>query len=495
MSGLVRLDIWHDPSLPLHVAHPIADMLRAAGAAPRLCAGGPAPTDGDGIILLLGSSPTANCWVDARWLETVYASAVERGAPVLPVYLEACDVPDALSHLSFADFVNRNREAEEHRLLVTLAGVFGADRIHAPKLASDIPTSPPRHAIRLRLGDGLKEALDRNFTEEALPMMQDGLFFELGVPFPDTHLAHDAQLGSMSFVINLYDVEERREDIPKGMDFVNEHPHRLANAGYECLAALNPASGHLHAWVREADAPELTSKGLTKWSASGRIILSLSALLRYRASAFLDQTTVSALLDALRRDFPRLVETTVPGALSLAALTDVLRRLVLEGVSVQNIRRILIEIAEIAAFEKRSDVIADYLRAALKDMITHISARGQGNIVVILIDPSLEARLREALTWGETSSWLALEASEAKPIVDGLVELMANLPAGVQAPLVLTQLEIRTAIRRLIAASFPTIRVIAYEDIDPAISIQPIGRIGHDGVSLRQGFHVDMAEL
>lgn len=491
MSGLAQLDIWHDPS-SLHLARPVADMIRAAGAAPHLRSGDFTPVKTEGLIILLGPSPTSRCWLDEQWIETVFTHAAEQQIPILPICVEDCDVPEALSHLSFADFINRDRETEELRVLIRLAEIFGADRICVPKLASDIPTSPPLHAVRLRYGAALDQWINRRFADEQLPMMQDGLFYELGVPFPAVHLEPDADLPQMAFAIDLFDVEEIVEVIPTQAIFVNAHPDDLSKAAFLHQPARNPASGHLHAWVHDSHADILMSKGLTTFDTVGWMILRLSALLRNRASTFLDQTTVAALLEALRPYFPRLVDTTMSEAISLAGLTDVLRRLSFEGVSIRNLRRILIEIA---AYEDRSDILVDYLRAALKDQVTHACSRGQDHVAVILIDPALENRLHDATVWGETSSWIDLEPSEVAPLLNGLSNMMERLPPGVQAPMILTSLEIRAAVRRLIAPSFPIIQAIAYSDLEPNITIQPIGRIGLEGVEFRSGVSVTKTEL
>ncbi len=494
MTGLVTLDIWHHPTA-FHLARPVADMIRAAGAAPRMRAGSDTPTKCDGVIVLLSTSPTSRCWLDALWLETVFAQAVENGIPVLPIRVEDCEVPEALGELSYADYVGRNRETEEQRVLITLAEIFGAERISVPALASDIPTSPPRHAIRLRYGAALDRWIDPCFVQEQLPMMQDGLLFELGVPFPEVRSEHDADLPPRAFAIDLFDVEEIVEQIPDGQVFVGAHPKDLLAAGYRRQPATNPANGHLFSWVDEAHADALAAKGLTTWDAAGWIVLRLSALLRYRASTFLDQTTVAALLDAIRPHFPRLVSATVPGALSLADFTDVLRRLVFEAVPVRDLRRILIETAQIAAYEQRPDILAEYLRAAMKDLLTHKFSRGQDHVAVILLDPALENLLREGMAFGQTSSWIALEPPQLAPILDSLSELMAGLPTGVQAPLILTPLEIRAAVRRLIAPSFPTIHTISYADLEPTVNIQPIARIGPNGVEMRGGVSVAKPDL
>lgn len=494
MTGLVQLDIWYHPSA-FHLARPVADMIRAAGAKPRMRTGRPVLADCDGVIVLLSTSPTSKCWLDAQWIENVLAQAVENEIPFLPIRIEDCDVPATLSDLSYADYIGRNRKSEEQRVLITLAETFGADRISVPPLASDIPTSPPRHAIRLRFGAALERLMGRRFSQEQLSMMQEGLWHELGVPFPDIHLEQDATLPPMAFAVDLFDVEEVVEQIPDRKVFVSADPGDLLAAGYPCQPATNPANGHLYGWVQEAHAETLAAKGLTTWDAAGWIVLRLSALLRYRASTFLDQTTVAALLDAIRPDFPRLVGNTVPGALSLADLTDVLRRLVFEAVPIRNVRRVLIETAQIAAYEDRPDILAEYLRAAMKDQLTHIFSRGQGHVAVILLDPALEDLLRDGMAFGETSSWIALEASQLAPILDGLSEVLANLPAGVQAPLILTPLEIRAAVRRLIAPSFPTIHTIAYPDLEPSVNIQPIGRIGPNGVEMRGGVGAAKTEL
>ena len=67
---------------------------------------------------------------------------------------------------------------------------------------------------------------------------------------------------------------------------------------------------------------------------------------------------------------------------------------------------------------------------------------------------------------------------------------MDTLPNGVQMPQILTNLEIRASVRRLVVTSMPQLHVVSYQDLRPDVNIQPLGRISLDGFSPRAGVSV-----
>ena len=50
-------------------------------------------------------------------------------------------------------------------------------------------------------------------------------------------------------------------------------------------------------------------------------------------------------------------------------------------------------------------------------------------------------------------------------------------PPGGQPPVLLTAIDVRRYVRKLIETEFPDIAVISYQEVLPEIRIQPLGRI------------------
>ena len=64
---------------------------------------------------------------------------------------------------------------------------------------------------------------------------------------------------------------------------------------------------------------------------------------------------------------------------------------------------------------------------------------------------------------------------------------MRRLPDDVQVPQILTTMEIRSTVRRLVAPVLPRLRVVSYQELRPDADIQPVGRIALDGFTPRPG--------
>ena len=126
------------------------------------------------------------------------------------------------------------------------------------------------------------------------------------------------------------------------------------------------------------------------------------------------------MLASLARAFPHLVAETVPARVSALVLADVLRRLVTEHVSIRNLRRILMAVGTWAPREPDPVYLTEYVRAALQREISHRVARGQRRLFVFLLDPTIEAEIRDAIRHTGTGSYVALEPARLRTIVDAI---------------------------------------------------------------------------
>jgi type III secretion protein V len=188
--------------------------------------------------------------------------------------------------------------------------------------------------------------------------------------------------------------------------------------------------------------------------------------------------------------FPHLVAETVGRTLSVFMLSDVLRRLVAEEVSIRNLRRIVMALAEWTRVESDPLYLTEYARAALKREITHRLTSGINDLVVFLLDPTVEDLIREATVHTPTGSYVNLPVEKLRSLLDAIRQSVASLGEGARIPAILTVMEIRAAVRRLVAPSMPLLRVTSYQELTPAQKIQPIGRITLDGSGSRRDFAV-----
>jgi len=314
--------------------------------------------------------------------------------------------------------------------------------------------------------------------EEMLGMMRDGLFYELGILLPKVDLKVDESLEDNEFRIQLNDL---RLPIHAGLEqdqfLVNDTPDRLALLGLSGEKAINPANGSECAKVRNRNGAlkRCEEAGLTTWDPIGYLILTLSAEIRRNAGIFLNNEIVKFNLSQLRRVFPALIDV-VERRIELHELTRILRDLLDEELSIRDLRGIL---EALIAIESTTDVDQvknivfsphnqNLLRISLNRYISHKHTRGGNTVVVFLLDDQIETRLMQKRP---------SEVAERGQLLEALFGELGDLPPTAQNPVILTKIEIRRKLKRLIGKEFPHVAVLCYQDLSPDMNIQPVARI------------------
>ncbi len=485
----------------------VLDQWEGGGGAPAFQSVPRGVADAAFVLPLLTPSDAARTWVGEEWRQAIYCEAQGRGIDVLPVRgdgdLDA--VPDFLRDFSFADLQSCGYSLELRRLVETIRDKSGDAKIEIPTSDGDgrttcSPLTPPAHPLVLEVSEELLPLFKGNlrtnsFIDVMVPMMCDGLFYELGVQFPGLCLrvGYDLPPSFARIVIN--DVPETQLEVRPASVMVNESVSAMAERGFDAEPAVNPATGAPFAWIPDHKATAAMNCGLTTWDAPGFLILSLSSILRRKAADFIEIGYVRAMLEQIEPVFPQLVAETVPKTVSLFVLTDVLRRLVTEGVSIRNLRQILMALANWGCVENDPLFLTEYARAALQRLITHRLSRGSNKLVVFLLDPDIETSIRDSTRHTATGSYVDLEPDHLRNILDAIRMPLDALPDGVQVPQILTVMEIRSSIRRLVAPSMPMLNIVSYQELAPDTNIQPIGRISLDGFSPRAGVSVGRVPL
>jgi type III secretion protein V len=205
--------------------------------------------------------------------------------------------------------------------------------------------------------------------------------------------------------------------------------------------------------------------------------LSIAATLRRHAHEFVGIQEAQALLDLLEKTHPALVREVVPKISSAQLVADVLRRLVEEGVAIRDLRAILGALAEWGRAEKDPVILTEYVRAALRRQLSFQYARGGRTLAAWLIEPMIEDAIRGAITKTQTGSFLALEPDLSRDVLAAFRRAFVERPAGAP-PVVLTSMEIRRYVKKLVEIEHPDCVVLSYQELAPTINIQPVGRIG-----------------
>ena len=336
--------------------------------------------------------------------------------------------------------------------------------------------------VILELGKDLSKLIQQrtksgqSFVDDMIPKMRQALYQDIGIRYPGIHVRTDSpSLEGNDYMILLNEVPYVRGKIPPNHVLTNEVEENLSRYNLPFITYKN-AAGLPSAWV-STDALAILEKAAIKyWSPLEVIILHLSYFFHKNSQEFLGIQEVRSMIEFMERSFPDLVKE-VTRLIPLQKLTEIFKRLVQEQISIKDLRTILESLSEWAQTEKDTVLLTEYVRSSLKLYISFKFSQGQSAISVYLLDPEIEEMIRGAIKQTSAGSYLALDPDSVNLILKSMRMTITPTPPGGQPPVLLTAIDVRRYVRKLIETKFPDIAVISYQEVLPEIRIQPLGRI------------------
>ena len=200
--------------------------------------------------------------------------------------------------------------------------------------------------------------------------------------------------------------------------------------------------------------------------------------LRRHTALFLGTQEANHLLTRASVDLPDVVKETLR-ALPLARVAEILRRLVEEEVAIRNLRDILETLSDAAQREKDVYALTELVRIGLKRQLCYRHAP-DGRLHALLLEPSLEEMLRGAVRVNGGAQQLALDPVQMSQLMQRFAEaVQQHRPAAI-----VTAVDIRRHVRKLIEADCFDTPVLSYHELMPTLQLEVLARVGADGAPM-----------
>lgn len=200
--------------------------------------------------------------------------------------------------------------------------------------------------------------------------------------------------------------------------------------------------------------------------------------LRRHTALFLGTQEANHLLTRASVDLPDVVKETLR-ALPLARVAEILRRLVEEEVAIRNLRDILETLSDAAQREKDVYALTELVRIGLKRQLCYRHAP-DGRLHALLLEPSLEEMLRGAVRVNGGAQQLALDPVQMSQLMQRFAEaVQQHRPAAI-----VTAVDIRRHVRKLIEAECFDTPVLSYHELMPTLQLEVLARVGADGAPM-----------
>jgi flagellar biosynthesis protein FlhA len=241
--------------------------------------------------------------------------------------------------------------------------------------------------------------------------------------------------------------------------------------------AKDPTFGLDAVWISPNDADAATAAGYMVVDSGTVIATHLNHLLGSHAAELLGPDEVQSLLDRLKESAAALVASLSPVPVPLTALTQVLRSLLAEGISLKEFRRIAASIANAAQRTLDPEELVEAIRPDLGALIIQRLCGPREPLRVMTLEGGLEAILGQAVR-SDPANRHMIEPDLGRRIVDALQHAARPLIADGQPFALVVQPAVRLAIRKLVRASLPDTPVMSFLEVPEDKAVEVVAVIG-----------------
>jgi len=363
---------------------------------------------------------------------------------------------------------------------VTLAAAEESKKASAAK-GEDLQVSLTVPLI-LEVGGAISTYVDREtetgkrFYEQLLGI-RNSMYYELGVIFPPLQIQGNSPGDPGHYAIWANEVPVANGQIRTDAVLVNDSLQGVSVYGFTGESTVNPGTGRPATWLSRDQGERAKAAGLQVWDTHEILLMHLAHYLRKNAKEFIGIQEVQLMVAAVKRYYPTLVDETVPKPVSLQTLTEILRRLVEEEVSVRDLKTILQSLCEWGRVEHEVLLLTEHVRVGLKRKICYQISKGRPVLFVYRLDPEFEEMFLNSIRQSASGAYLSMDPELSQQVMAAARAKMGELPAGAQRPVIVTDGEIRRFVKRLLDYAIPDVAVLSYDQLAPQINLQPLGMI------------------
>ncbi|WP_313375008.1 flagellar biosynthesis protein FlhA [Pantoea sp. CTOTU50773] len=236
---------------------------------------------------------------------------------------------------------------------------------------------------------------------------------------------------------------------------------------------VDPAFGLAAIWIDSALKEQAQIQGFTVVEASTVVATHLNHLIGQYASELFGRQEAQQLLDRVTQEMPKLTEDLVPGVITLTTLHKVLQNLLIERVSIRDMRTIIETLAEHAPVQTDPQELTSVVRVGLGRAITQQWFPGNGEVQVIGLDATLERLLLQALQGGG-----GLEPGLADRLLVQTQGALQQQEMTGAPPVLLVNHPLRALLARFLRRNLPQLVVLSNMELTDNRQIRMTATIG-----------------
>ncbi|WP_432692413.1 EscV/YscV/HrcV family type III secretion system export apparatus protein [Morganella morganii] len=238
--------------------------------------------------------------------------------------------------------------------------------------------------------------------------------------------------------------------------------------------SIQPESGEKTVWADKKYDEICRASGMVTEHGITVFFNEFSKIMTQNIQELLGIQETKTLLDNVENKYPELLKECYR-YLSVQRIADVFQRLIAEQISIRNIKIILGALVQWAQKEKDPLVLAEHVRSHLARYISEHFACDRVLRAVVLSNP-LEEMIRQGIRQSAGGTFINLEPAQLDHFYDAMALVMTPLKYR-QDIVLLTAMDIRRFVRKLIELHYPGIAVLSFSEIVPSAQVSVIDSV------------------
>jgi flagellar biosynthesis protein FlhA len=335
----------------------------------------------------------------------------------------------------------------------------------------------PLDLVELEIGYGLINIVESNESGDLLERIvsiRKQFAVDMGIIVPSVHIRDNLQLepGEYRVLIKGNKVAggELRPDSLLAMD-----PGDVMSE-VEGVPTKEPAFGLDALWINPALKEDAEISGYTVVDLPTVMATHLTEVIRMHAHELLGRQEASQLIDSLKKNYPKVVEETIPDIVPLGTVVKVLKNLLSEQVSIRDMLTIIETLSDEGSRSKDPEILTEAVRKALARSITAKFAQ-EGEIPVMSFHPNVEELVSNSLLQSDQGVQLVMDPRTAQQIITEIANVVEMHPEFAGQPVLLTSPTIRRHIQKLTSRFIPQLAVLSHSEVTSDARVNSVGTV------------------
>jgi flagellar biosynthesis protein FlhA len=334
----------------------------------------------------------------------------------------------------------------------------------------------PGEILTLEIGLGLLPLVQGNMQNllDRVLALRRTLSQEMGAMIPPITIRDQSSLGTHKYQLLL-----RGHPLASGEVFCNQLMAMGIGpaAGKQQLRGrptVEPAFGMPALWIPETERKAAERGGYIVIDPLTVMVTHLSEILKRNLSDMITRQDMQEMLNRLKETNAAVVTELGQLQISVGLVQRILQNLLREGVSVRELSIILERLCDQYPYTKNIDELSEACRRALHLEIARQLDSDDGRLKVITLHPDVEQRVIESVRQMPQEVVLVLDPALAGHIHSELKKGIQTMAGSGRSPTLLCAPAIRVGLKKFFEDSFKLLKIFAYNEISPALKLEPI---------------------